>query len=417
MQPDILSQEEIDVLLHHKPGDEQEAPREPIHAPTVAMPYDFTTRGAIALEKIPSLDLIYNRFVRLLSQALSGFLTRLVDVELYSSDIITFGEFIRTLPLPASLHVFTMRPLHGPAVMALDSALVFAVVERLFGGSGRTQTTVKGREFTLIEQRVISKVARLALGELQQAWEPVYALKMQLERTEANPQLIAVIPARDMVLLATLEVHLEDIVGFIRVCIPYGLLQPIKNVLDASFNATWTDVDQRWIGQLRREMLKAEVEVVVELGEAYIDTQQFLALNPGEMNPSWSRSRMCPRRELSQEPSMGTGRSSWLPCSQRRGNDIMSDADLPRARKVGVLLGLPVEIVVELGATVMTLGDLLRLGPGSTIELGNKVDEPLQMLINGKKIGEGEAMMVRQSFALRIQAVLNRAERLQQLGT
>ena len=95
----------------------------------------------------------------------------------------------------------------------------------------------------------------------------------------------------------------------------------------------------------------------------------------------------------------------------------MSDAELPRARNVRVLLGLPVEVAVELGATVMPLSELLRLGPGSVIELLNRVDEPLQMFINGRKIGEGEAVVVKDSFALRVQAVLSRAERIEQLST
>jgi len=283
MQRDILSQEEIDVLIRHKPGEDQEELSGRIGDPTGIMPYDFTTHGSVAWGKIPSLDIIYNRFIRLFSQSLSSFIARLVDVELYSSDVITFGEFIRTLPLPASLHVFTMRPLHGPAVMALDSPLVFAVVERLFGGTGRSRAKVDGREFTPIEQRVVTRVVVLALQQLQEAWEPVYKLAMQLERSEVNPNLIAVVPARDMVLLATLEIHLGDVNGFLRICIPYALLKPIKSTLDASFNTTWTDVDQKWIHILRREMLRAEVEVSVELGEASIDTERFLALAPGDV--------------------------------------------------------------------------------------------------------------------------------------
>ncbi|MBI3329619.1 MAG: flagellar motor switch protein FliM [Nitrospinae bacterium] len=285
MQRDILSQDEIDALLRHRPGDEEEGQEEQVSEPTAARPYDFNTHGGVAWGKIFSLDIIYNRFIRLFSQSLSGLIARLVDVALFSNEIVTFGEFIRALPLPSSLHLFTMRPLNGPAVMVLESTLVFSVIECLFGGSGRSGTKVVGREFSPIEQRIITKVVLLALEELEKAWEPVYALKMQLERSEVNPDLIAVVPARDMVSVATLEVRLRDVAGFLRICIPCGLLQPIKGTLEASFKATWTNVDQRWISLLRRELLKADVEVVVELGEAHIDTQRFLALNPGDIIP------------------------------------------------------------------------------------------------------------------------------------
>lgn len=285
MQRDILNQDEIDVLLRHQLGEEPQENTAEAFDPSVATPYDFTGHGVLAWGEIPAVDIIYNRFSRLLSQTLSAYIGRLVDVELISTDSLTFGDFIRTLPLPASLHLYTMRPLHGGAVMALDSTLVFCIVECLFGGSGRSRIKVEGREFTAIEQRVIAKVVLLALTELEKAWEPVYALKMRLERSEVNPHLIAIIPVRDMVLVGTLEVRLEDISAFLRLCVPYGLLQPIKNTLDGSSHSTWVDVDQNWTGLLRQELLKADVELVVELGETSIDAQQFLSCRVGDIIP------------------------------------------------------------------------------------------------------------------------------------
>jgi len=285
MQREVLNQDEIDVLLRHELGDEQTDEGALNLDSPVASPYDFTSHGVLAWGKIPALDIIHSRFGRLFSQSLSSVIARLADVEVFSSDSITFGEFIRTLPLPASLHLFTMRPLHGVGVMALDSGLVFAIIECLFGGSGRSRIKIEGREFTAIEQRVITKVVLLALEELEKAWEPVYPLKMRLERSEVNPHLIAVVPSRDMVMVAILEVRFEDVSGFIRICIPYGMLQPIKATLDGSFHTAWVDVDQNWTGSLRRALLKADAEVVVELGETYIDTQQFLTLKAGDVIP------------------------------------------------------------------------------------------------------------------------------------
>jgi flagellar motor switch protein FliM len=168
MQQDILSQDEIDVLIRHEIGDEQADEQSP-GGDLMAVPYDFSTHGVLAWGKIPALDIIHNRFSRLFSQSLSSFIARLVDIEMFSSDSITFGEFIRTLPVPASLHLFTMRPLHGAGVMALESSLVFSVIECLFGGSGRSRIKIEGREFTAIEQRVITKVVLLALEELEKA--------------------------------------------------------------------------------------------------------------------------------------------------------------------------------------------------------------------------------------------------------
>jgi flagellar motor switch protein FliM len=285
MQREVLNQDEIDVLLRHELGvDEGEENAQNLDSPG-ASPYDFASHGVLAWGKIPALDIIHNRFGRLFSQSISSFIARLVDIELFSSDSITFGEFIRTLPIPASLHLFTMRPLHGAGIMALESSLVFSVIECLFGGTGRSRMKVEGREFTAIEQRVITKVVLLALDELEKAWEPLYPLKMRLERSEVNPHLIAVVPSRDMVMIAMLEVRFEDISGFIRICIPYSMLQPIKATLDGSFHSTWVDVDQNWTTSLRRGLLSAETEVVVELGQTHIDTQQFLTLKAGDVIP------------------------------------------------------------------------------------------------------------------------------------
>lgn len=284
MQQDVLSQDEIDVLIRHELGDEQ-ADGQGHSGDLMAVPYDFSTHEVLAWGKIPALDIIHDRFTRLFSQSLSIFIARLVDVEMFSSDSITFGEFIRTLPVPTSLHLFSMRPLHGAGVMAIESSLVFSIIECLFGGSGRSQMKIKGREFTAIEQRLITRVVLLALEELEKAWEPVYPLKMRLERSEVNPHLIAVVPSRDMVMIATLEVRFEDICRYIRICIPYGMLQPIKATLDASFHTTWVDVDQNWTGSLRRGLLRTDTEVVVELGQARIDAQQFLTLKAGDVIP------------------------------------------------------------------------------------------------------------------------------------
>jgi len=285
MQRDILSQDEIDLLVRYESSDEQPESTPQAFDSAVAMPYDFSAHGALTSGRIRSLENIHTRFSRLLSQSLSSFLARLVEVEVFSSDILTFGEFIRTLPLPVSLHLITMRPLHGAAVMVFDSTLVFSIIDCLFGGSGRSQISVEGREFTAIEQRVIGKVVLQALEELQKAWEPVYALSMRLERSEVNPNLVTVVPPKDMVVIAIFQARLRDITGFFRICIPYALLQPIKSVLDSSLHTTWVDVDQNWISGIRRELLKAEVEVVAELGCTSIDTHQFLALQAGDLIP------------------------------------------------------------------------------------------------------------------------------------
>jgi flagellar motor switch protein FliM len=285
MQQEILSQDEIDVLIRHEIGDDSLDEMGQRSDTPGAVPYDFGTHGVLAWGKIPALDIIHSRFSRLFSQSLSNYIARLVDVELFSSDSITFGEFIRTLPVPASLHLFTMRPLHGAGVMALESSLVFSVIECLFGGSGRSRIKIEGREFTAIEQRIITKVVLLALEELEKAWEPVHHLKMRLERSEVNPQLIAVVPSRDMVMVAMLEVRFEDVSGFIRICIPYGMLAPIKSSLEGSFHTTWVDADQNWTKSFRESLLRADTEVVVELGSTHIDAQQFLTLKAGDVIP------------------------------------------------------------------------------------------------------------------------------------
>ena len=280
---EVLSQGEVDALLRGVGDGEVET--ETDEAPedeSGVVPYDLTSQEKIIRGRLPTLDIINQMFSRLFRNTFSSMMRKSVEVSTVSTDTIKFGDFLRSLAVPSSLHIFRMEPLRGHGLMVLESKLVFAVVDTFFGGSGTKEAKITGRDFSSIEIRMTKSVVLSALEDLEKAWRPVHAVTTNFVRSEVNPQFAAIVPPTDIVLVILFEIEMESISGTLTICLPYAAIEPVIPKLKAQFQSEEMEVDQVWIRRLRTELLATEVELVAELGTSTITPQDLMKFKVGD---------------------------------------------------------------------------------------------------------------------------------------
>ncbi len=278
----VLSQGEVDALLRGVSDGEVETETDQPEEVSGVTPYDLTSQEKIIRGRLPTLDIINQMFSRLFRNTFSSLLRKSADVSTVSTDTVKFGEFLRSLPVPSSLHIFRMEPLRGHGLMVVESKLVFAVVDTFFGGSGTKEAKISGRDFSAIEIRMTKNVVISALGDLEKAWKPVHAVTTNYVRSEVNPQFAAIVPPTDIVLVILFDIELETISGSITICLPYAAIEPIIGKLKAQFQSEEMEVDQVWVRQLRSELVNTEVEMVAELGTTQITPKDLLKYKVGD---------------------------------------------------------------------------------------------------------------------------------------
>ncbi|MDR1035932.1 MAG: flagellar motor switch protein FliM [Deltaproteobacteria bacterium] len=280
--PNILTQAEVDALLRNIDGDPAEPEPEDHDAATGVVSYDLTSQDRIVRGRMPTLEIINDRFARFFQQSMSTSLRKMIAVSVSSIDMIKFGVFMRALPVPTSLHVFKAEPLRGHAIMVLESKLAFSLIDSFFGGSGRGVVKIEGRDFTPLETRRIMNVIKMALSDLEKAWYPVHPLTFTYVRGESNPQFASVVAPTEVVLVIKFEVELEQAGGILVVCLPYSTIEPIRSKLYAGFQSDQLEVDTAWISRFIERVREAEVTLTVELGRSQITAEELLNLAPGD---------------------------------------------------------------------------------------------------------------------------------------
>jgi len=278
----ILSQDEVDALLKGMTGGEIEVETDQIVDADGVIPYDLTNQDRIIRGRMPTLEIINDRFARLFRSSISAALRKVVDTSTTSIDMIKFGEFMRSLPVPTSLHIFRMEPLRGHAIMVIETRLVFNLVDSFFGGDGKSDIKIEGRDFTPIEHRVTKRVVEMVLADLEKAWRPVHEVTLSYHRSEINPQFAGIVPPTDVVVVIKFDLEMEQAAGTIIVCIPYSTLEPIRNKLYAGFQSDQLEVDHAWMRRFKEQLKMAEVKLVAVLGGARITGRELLSLRIGD---------------------------------------------------------------------------------------------------------------------------------------
>jgi flagellar motor switch protein FliM len=279
----ILSQDEVDALLSGiSKGDVPTGMDEPKDSGEI-VPYDLTSQDRIIRARMPTLEIINQRFVRAFRTTLSTQLRKVVDISAASTDILKFGEFLKTLFVPTSLHVFRMDPIRGQALMVLESNLVFCLIDAFLGGKGNKGIKIEGRDFTNIENRMIRRVVDGALVDYEKAWNPVYPVSIRFSHSEINPQFVGIVPSADLVVAVFFEVEMETAAGKLIICIPYACLEPIRNLLQAGFQSGQPEVDLAWMERFRDRIVEAPVTLTAELGRTKIRGKDLLNLEAGDV--------------------------------------------------------------------------------------------------------------------------------------
>lgn len=278
----VLAQDEVDALLRGLSGGEIEAEQDlPVDEEGIVA-FDLANQDRIIRGRMPVLEIVNDRFARLCTNALSNAVRKRVELNPISIDMSKFGEFMRSLPVPTSINIFKMDPLRGNAIMIVDSRLVFALVENVFGGAG-SQPKIEGRDFTRIEQAVVDKIVKIALENMEESWRPVQDVKLELVRSEINPQFAAIVPPSDVVIVINFEVELDASLGSMTICLPYATIEPIRSKLHASFQTERLEVDHAWVARLKERLLETPVELKVHFGNTTITGNQLLRMQVGDV--------------------------------------------------------------------------------------------------------------------------------------
>ncbi|MGA2026050.1 MAG: flagellar motor switch protein FliM [Syntrophobacteraceae bacterium] len=278
----ILSQAEVDALLKGLSDGEIESDKEGAGAGDVRV-FDLTNQDKIVRGRMPTLDIINDRFGKIHRSSLSGSLRRMLDINVCQAETVKFGEFIRTLPVPTSLHVFKIEPLRGHVLFMIESRLIFNLVDCFFGGTGNGSYKIEGRDFTSIEYRVIDKVVKQVLHDLDQAWQPVTAVSFNFVRSEVNPQFAAIIPSTDVVIVVRYEIEMDRMIGRMALVLPYATIEPIRSQLYANFQSDHLEVDGQWISRMRKLLYDVPVELAVELGSSSIKGAELMNIEIGDV--------------------------------------------------------------------------------------------------------------------------------------
>ena len=281
---EVLSQDEIDQLLQAiSSGDTETDDFKPVSDTRKIKIYDFKRPDKFSKEQIRTVSIMHETFARLTTTSLSAQLRSLVHVHVASVDQLTYEEFIRSIPTPTTLAVINMDPLKGNAVLEIDPAITFSMIDRLFGGTG--QGAKVSRDLTDIEQSVMEGIIVRILANMREAWTQVIDLRPRLGQIETNPQFASIVPPSEMVVLVTLETKIGEEEGMMNFCIPYLTIEPIVSKLSSQFwfSSVRRSSTTQYLGTLKEKLSDVNMDVVAEIGTINLPIREVLALRAGDV--------------------------------------------------------------------------------------------------------------------------------------
>ena len=279
MADQFLSQEEVDALLDGVNG---EWPAPGADDTNGVRTYDLGTQERIVRGRMPTLEIINERFARNLRLGLFNFIRRNPEISAGQSKVQKYSAFLRNIVVPTNLNVVQVRPLRGQALVICEPSLVFTIIDNLFGGSGRIHTRIEGRDFSATEQRIILRIVELISEEYRKAWDGVYPINFEYVRSEMHTQFANIATPSEIMVTASFDIEIGDSGGAMHICIPYSTLEPIREMLYSSVRADQQQTDRRWVNLLTQQLKSADVNLVAEFAGAEATVKQLLALKPGD---------------------------------------------------------------------------------------------------------------------------------------
>lgn len=281
MNQQILSQDEVDALLQGITGESQKLEQEEVPQGAIR-DYDLASQERIVRGRMPTMEIINERFARNIRIGLFNFIRKSPEVSIGGIKVQKYSAFLREIVVPTNFNIVSVRPLRGSGLIVCDPNLVFAVIDALFGGAGKFHTRIEGRDFSPTEQRVITRLVEVIIGEYRKAWHGIYPLDLEYQRSEMQPQFANIATPSEIVVATSFTLEIGDTSGSVHFCIPYSTLEPIRDVLYSTVQGDSSEPDRRWVNLLKTQIQSAEVELVAELGHAPATVEQLLAFKPGD---------------------------------------------------------------------------------------------------------------------------------------
>jgi flagellar motor switch protein FliM len=283
MTDKILSQDEVDALLKGVASGEIDTEDAKEQLMDGVRSYDFTSQERIIRGRMPGLEMANESFARLFRTSISNLIMKFVDISIQNVEIIKFGDFIKTIPVPSSINLFKMEPLKGYSLLVLEAPLVFAFVEFFFGGASAQHIKSEGRAFTSIEQRVIQRVVRMALGDLEKSWNGISPIKPEFIGSEINPQFVTIVTPAEIVINVEVLIEIEDFAGRLFFCIPYSMIEPVKEKLSSGIHGDKLETDQRWSKIMTHALRETYVSLSAEIGRMSITFEDIMKFEVGNV--------------------------------------------------------------------------------------------------------------------------------------
>ncbi len=285
MSTDILSQDEVDALLHGVDDGGVDTDTKEDLLDGTARNFDFNNQERIIRGRLPTLEMINERFARYFRVSFFNMLRKTPEIAVNGIQMLKFSEYIHTLFVPTSLSLIKMKPLKGTGMIMLDPKLVFIIVDNFFGGDGSIHAKIEGREFTSTELRVIERVVHMCFHDMQLAWEPLMKVDFELHNHEVNPHLANIVSPTEVIVVSSFHIELEGGGGDIHVVFPYSMIEPIRSILDAGVQSDMDEIDDRWAILLKEELMHAKVNLNGIFTEKQLKVSDLINLQTGDIIP------------------------------------------------------------------------------------------------------------------------------------
>jgi len=278
----VLSQDEVDALLRGvQTGDVDTEARKEVDGGIKA--FDLASQERIIRGRMPGLEMANERFVRFFRNSISTAIMKFVDINIQGVEMMKFSEFMKTIPMPSSINMFKMEPLKGYALFVLEAPMVFAFIEYFFGSSSARYVKSEGRYFTLIEQRIIRRVVNMALADLAEAWKVIIPITPEYTGSEMNPQFVTIVTPTEVVVKIEVHIEVEEFTGKVFFCVPYSMIEPIKEKLSSGLQGEKLGADQRWVSRLTDILMESPVRLTAEIGRVELTVRDLMDLEIGNV--------------------------------------------------------------------------------------------------------------------------------------
>lgn len=281
MTQNTLTQDEVDALLAGVTGETQTSTAAPVDASGVRQ-YDLSSQERIVRGRMPTLEIVHERFARNFRIGLFNFMRRSPDISVGPVKVQKYSAFLRNIVVPTSINIMHIRPLRGSGLLICDPVLVFSIIDNLFGGSGSNHVRVEGREFSPTEQRIILRLVEVIATEYTKAWSTIYPITLEYARSEMHTQFANVATPSEIVVTATFRIEIGEGGGDLHICIPYSTFEPIRETLYSPLQGDQAEPDRRWVTLLTQQIKSATVELTAELAQQESSVRALLGLKAGD---------------------------------------------------------------------------------------------------------------------------------------